>query len=319
MSSIASWLKRLAAALTFTLPCLAHAAAYPSHKVYIVVPYTAGGGVDATARVMAEALTTYFKQPFIVENRPGPGGTIGASYVAHAAADGYTLLVGGDGSLSLAPFFMKDLPYNAKRDLQPISLLVTIPQILVVKSGKFANFQAFLDQGRHGHVTIAGTQSSGQELAVLMLKERTGANIQFIPYKGTSNEVSDLLGGVVDAAFADPSVTGLLHAGTLKALAVTTPKQSPANPGIPTLEEVGVKDAAYPGFYSLNTASGVSPTVIAILNAGVKHVLADPEVRKRLMAQGLDPHYTTPAEANAFVDNQVARASALLKAAQVTH
>jgi len=309
--SRSKWMSIIAVCIASSM---AHAEPYPQHKVVLVVPYPAGGGVDTTARIVGQYLSQALKQPFVVENRPGPGGTIGAAYVAHSKPDGYTLLVGGDGPLTLAPYFIPGMPYKPAKDLTGISLLVTIPQILVVKAkGKFKDFHSFLESAKKNSLTIAGTKSSGQELAFLMLKKNAQLPaLRFIPYKGTANSVTGLLSDSVDAAFVDPSAMGLVHSGKLKALALTTPARSQANPGIPTLIEEGIPNAAFPGFYALSTPMGTSPEVIQILNQAVRRALAQDTVRKKLMQQGLDPTPTSPTQANAFVANQVKHAGELL-------
>lgn len=304
---------RLLAVVACVLPFAGHAKdTFPSHKMVLVVPYSPGGGVDTIARALAKSLSETFHQPVIVENRPGSGGTIGAAYVAHSPADGYTLLVAGTSPVTIAPFFMKTMPFDTK-DIKLVSTLVSIPQILVVKAnGPLTTFPAFESVGKSKPITVAGTQASGQQLAILLLAKRANLNIQFVPYKGTSDAVTAVLSGVVDAAYVDPSVDGLLKAGTLKALAVSTLERSPSNPQIPTLAEVGVKNAAFPGFYGVLASSHTKPDIMAKLNAAIQAAMADPIMQKYLISQGLDPDHSTPAQAQALIDSQTPLSRELL-------
>ncbi|GAA4322836.1 tripartite tricarboxylate transporter substrate binding protein [Pigmentiphaga soli] len=306
-------IKSIAIAMTLMACAWANAETYPQRTVTLVVPYSPGGGVDATARILAKYLGDDLKQSFIVENRPGPGGSIGAAYVARSRPDGYTLLVGGTGPLSLAPHVIPGLPYNPQKDLRSISLLVTIPQILVVKAGgRFADFKSFEEYARSHDVPVGGTTSSGQELSVLMLRKAGDLKLTFIPYKGTNNAITDVMGGTIDAAFVDPVAMGLVRSGKLKALAVSTPQRSQANAEVPTMIEQGLPGASFQSFYALSAPAGTPDAVIQTLNRALKKALSQDEVRKSMLEQGLDPAYTSPAEADDFIARHTRNSGELL-------
>lgn len=308
-----TWLKRFSASLLLTAAFTA-AAAYPDKAITWVVPYPAGGGVDATARLVGKFVSEELGQPIVVENKPGPGGTIGAAYVARAKPDGYTFLVGGSGPLAIAPFVIKGMQYDPQKDLQSLSLLVTIPQILVVKAdSRFKDFATLLQQAREQRLSIGyGGNGTGQHLSALLLKNVSGADFKLVPYKGTSNVVNDLLGGTIDAAFVDPSGMGLVKSGDLRAFAVTTPARVNAYPQIPTLQEQGLKGAVLQSFYALSAPAGLPAEIAAKVGDAARKALAQPEVRQTFLQQGMEPAPTSAQEAEKFIGEQRERSGQLL-------
>lgn len=294
---------------------LASVAAYPERAITWVVPFPAGGGVDVTARTVGKFLSDELQQPIVIENRPGPGGTIGAAYVAKAPADGYTLLAGASGPLMIAPFVIKGIQYDPQKDFKAISMFVAIPQILVVKNeGKYKNFADYVKATETKPLTIGyGSNGTTQHLSALALTQKGHLNLKLVPYKGTSNVINDLLGGTIDSAIVDPSARGLIDSGELLALAVTTPTRSSFNPAIPTLNELGVHDASITTYYALAAPVNVDSHIIDITSNALKKVLAKPEVIEALRSQGLDVRFTTPDETTTLINNDIRYFGQLLK------
>lgn len=308
----------LFAALAACFACsVAQADAWPSKTITIVVPYAAGGGVDFVARLVGTELSKRLGQAVVIENRPGAGGTIGAAYVAHSDADGYTLLVGGTGPLSVAPAIYKHLSYSPLKDLVPVSLLVLIPQILVANP-KFPAHSVSdviaLAKAKPGTIRIAsGGIGTGQDLAATLLMRTALVKMISVPYKGTSLAVNDLLGGHVDMMFADPSIVPMVRAGQLLALGVTTPKRSTAMPNVPTVAESGkLPTYGFTSFYALSAPAATPGPVVKRLNDAIAAVLADPVISKKLIDEGMEPDYTSTDAARAFITEHSKSAISLI-------
>lgn len=298
-----------------SFPVVGRAASFPDKPITIVVPYPPGGGVDFVGRILATGLSERLGQSVIVENRAGAGGTIGAAYVAHAAADGYTLLVGGTGPLSVGPLLFKNLPYSPAKDLAPVSLVVLIPQILVVRpSLPVKNVAELLDMARAkpGSLTMgSGGIGTGQHLAGAMLNLQAHVNIQHIPYKGTSLALNDLMGGHIDMMFADPSAVALIKSGQLRALGVTTPQRSASMPDVPSIGET-VPGYAMQSFYALTAPAGTPAAVVDKLNSALASVLAEKDVQQKFAAEGMVSSPTTPQAARNYIAEHTAHAAQLL-------
>ncbi|OZI38454.1 hypothetical protein CAL29_09130 [Bordetella genomosp. 10] len=297
------------------------AAPFPDKTITIVVPYPPGGGVDFVGRVLATGLSARLGQPVIVENRAGAGGTIGAAYVAHAAPDGYTLLVGGTGPLSVGPLLFKNLSYAPLKDLAPVSLVVLIPQILVVRPSlpvKDVAGLIALARAKPGTLTMgSGGTGTGQHLAGAMLNSQAHVDIQHIPYKGTSLAINDLLGGHIDMMFADPSAVPMIKSGQLRALGLTTPQRSPIMPDVPAIGET-VPGYAMQSFYALTAPAGTPAAVMDKLNGALAAVLAEPDVRQKFAAEGMTASPTTPQAARDYIADHTAHAAQLLGMASST-
>lgn len=298
-----------------SIPVAGRAASFPDKPITIVVPYPPGGGVDFVGRILATGLSERLGQSVIVENRAGAGGTIGAAYVAHSAADGYTLLVGGTGPLSVGPLLFKSLPYSPAKDLAPVSLVVLIPQILVVRpSLPVKNVAELLDLARAkpGSLTMgSGGIGTGQHLAGAMLNLQAHINIQHIPYKGTSLALNDLMGGHIDMMFADPSVMALIKSGQVRALGLTTPQRSPSMPDVPSIGET-VPGYAMQSFYALTAPAGTPAPVMDKLNSALASVLAEKDVQQKFAAEGMVTSPTTPQAARSYIAEHTAHAAQLL-------
>lgn len=279
----------------------AMAADYPTRTVTIVVPYPAGGGVDAMARVVALKLSEALKQQFVVENRGGGGGTIGTRLVSRAAPDGYTLLLGHTGTISINPSMYVNLGMNPQKDFAPIGLVASMPVVLLANPAfpakTVADFIA-LAKKDPGKLNI-GTSAvgTGGYMAAELFKSMAGIDAAIIPYKGTAPVINDLIGGHVAIAFGVlPPALGNLAAGNLRAMAVASEKRFSLLPDTPTFQETGL-----PGFtavlhYGLLAPAGTPPDIIDKLGAELRKLAADEEVKKRIHLEGGDPMTSTPAE-----------------------
>ena len=285
-------------------PLLAHAA-YPEKSIRLVVPWPAGGGSDATARIVARHLQDRLKQQVVVDNKPGAAGNIGTEIVARAAPDGYTLLL-SSGPFSVNPSLFKTLPFDTVRDFAPISQIASSPSVIVVLTSSpvrsLADFQALAKD-----VASPGN-GSAQHLAMELLRKRASLSLTHVPYKGGAPALNDLLGGQVPVMISGyPEVSGHLKAGKLRALVVTTPTRLALLPDVPTLMELNLADSGTAGWTGLHAPAGTPADVINRINAEVTAILAQADVREQLGNLGLQIHRTTPTEFAAFVTEQIAR------------
>jgi tripartite-type tricarboxylate transporter receptor subunit TctC len=277
------------------------AADYPVRPITIIVPYPPGGGVDAMARVVAQKLSDAFKQPVNVENRGGGGGTTGYRAVARAATDGYTLLLGHTGSVSINPSLYVNLGMNPGKDFEAVGLIASMPVALLVN----ANFPAktlpdiiALAKKDPGKLNL-GTSAvgTGGYMCAEQFKLEAGVDVAIIPYKGTAPVMNDLLGGHVPMAFGVlPPALGNLEAGRLRAIAVTSKKRFSLLPDVPTMDESGL-----PGFeavlrYGLLAPAGTPKDVVEKLSAELRKLADDKDVQQRIHAEGGDPLTSTSDE-----------------------
>jgi len=317
----------LAAALALGLPALLPSnaqaqAAYPNKPVTFIVPFAPGGGTDISARTVAAKLTTLWSKSggstVLVENRGGAAGIIGADAVAKARPDGYTLLIGNIGTQSINPTLYPKLPYNPDTAFAPVSLICELPFVLMA-SPKFApktvkELVAFA-KANPDKVTFASSGSGGSpHLTAEIFQLATGTQLLHVPYKGGGPAMTDLMAGHVDLLFASVlESSGNIKSGKLKGLAVTHAKRSPALPDVPTLAEAGVKNAESGSWIALLAPAGTPAAIVDKLAADVKAVVADPEVREKLIAQGAVPQSSTPAELQALIDADRARYGRIIR------
>jgi len=313
-------MKLLAFALASTT-LVAIAQTYPFKPVRIVVPFPAGGGVDLTARTVGQKLSDYLGQQVVIDNRAGAAGTIGAENVAKSPPDGYSLLVAGPGSVAVAPLLFPKLGYNPLKDLAPITMLVTMPYIIVMHPSipaKNAKELIALAKANPGKLNMAsGGAGTGQHLAGELFNVMAGIKMVHIPYKGTAPAIADIMGGHADLTFSDPSVLPQLQSGRLKAIGVSGTKRYPPLPDVPTVAESGL-----PGFDALNWYPMMAPTgtprdIIMRLNSDAIKALAAPDVKEKLMAQGLIPTPMTPEQLGQFIREDYERWAKVIKAANV--
>ena len=300
------------------LSMVANSQSYPAKTIRIVVPFPAGGGVDATARIVGQKLAEQIGQPVIVDNRAGAAGTIGADLVAKSAPDGYTLLVAGPGAISVATLVFSKLPYVPARDLAPVTMLVTMPYIVVTHPSVPAKTAAeliALAKANPGKLNMAsGGAGTGQHLAGELFKLMARINMVHISYKGTAPAVADLMGGHADLAFLDPTVLPQISAGKLKALGVSGTKRYEPLASAPVIAESGLPGYDAINWYPLMAPSGVPGALIARLNLEAVKALTDARVRERLISQGLIPAPSTPEQLGTFIREDTKRWEPVIKA-----
>ncbi|HTK00467.1 MAG TPA: tripartite tricarboxylate transporter substrate binding protein [Bordetella sp.] len=313
----AAW---LAAALLF--PLAASAQTYPDKPIHLIVPFPPGGVADIIARPIAEKLTTALGQSVIVENRGGATGTIGASYVARSAPDGYTLLLGTTNEIAMSPTLYSTLPYDPNKDFAPVAIVAQFPNVLVVgptvKADKLADLTAQA-KAKPKNLTFASSgQGSTNHLTAELYQNEAGVQITHIPYKGGGPALVDLTGGHVDAMFATlPSAVTLIKAGKLHALAVTGESRSAALPDVPTAKESGLPGVVVTTWNGVIAPAGTPPAIIDKLTQALKQAVADPGIQQKLAAVGAEPMYTPPQEFAGIIRDDYARWSALIKKAGI--
>ncbi|MFJ5383028.1 Bug family tripartite tricarboxylate transporter substrate binding protein [Cupriavidus sp. CER94] len=300
---------------------LAHAAwPDPSKPIRVVVGFPPGGGADALARAIAPALSDQLKANVIIDNRPGAGGLIATDMVAKAAPDGYTLYIATPGSFTIWPNLRK-LAYDPQKDFAPVSVLVTMPNVLVTGADTpYKDVQGLLAavkraDGKFSYAS-GGNGTIGQ-IAAEQFKMLAGVQMQHVPYKGTTPALTDVMGGVVPITFSDPSAKPLIASGKLRVLAVTTAKRSPQFPGVPTVAEAGVPGYEVTNWYGLVAPAGTPPDVITQLNKALVKVMADPEIRHRLAISGMDATSDTPQQFAKLLDSERAKWGDLIRKAGI--
>ena len=309
------------AAAVFLCPALA-LAQYPQRPVKIVVPSTAGDGSDVLARTLAKAMGESMGQQFVIENKPGAGGSIGADSVAKAAADGYTLFLGNGSSHGVTPGLYARLPYDSINDFAPIALISTAANVLVVGGGvpvaSYADF-AKLAREQPGRVTIASAgNGSLSHLSVELLRSMARLDLLHVPYKGAAPGIADVAGGQVQAMIINiPSVMPLIKAGKLKALAATSAKRPASLPEVPTLAESGVAGYETLAWFGLLAPAKTAPDVTTTLHREVQKALARPEVRETLARLGSEPSGIGPADFLTFIKSEIAKYGKVIKDAGI--
>ena len=293
---------------------------YPSKPIRIVVGYAAGGGNDIIVRVMQPEMSKGLGQPVIVENKPGAQSIIAAETVAKAAPDGYTILMGPSGPMTINPATYSKLPYDAQRDFAPISLICQFPLIvavnaaLPVRSVKELVAYAKANPGKANYSSSAGIFQVTTEL----FKQKTGTGFVMIPYKSSGESVQALLTGDAMVTFVDPPpVTAPLKAGTVRGLAITSATRHPSWPHLPTMAQAGVPDMEVPVWTAFFAPAKTPSAIVARLQKEVARVVHTAEVKERFAQMGLDPVGGTPDELAKIVARDLEKYTAVAKAANI--
>jgi tripartite-type tricarboxylate transporter receptor subunit TctC len=301
-------------------------AAWPARPVRIVVPFAAAGTTDILARALAPELQRAFGQPFVVDNKPGAGGNTGSAEVAKAAPDGYTLLMGTVGTHAINPSLYEKMPYDAKRDFVPITLMAGVPNVLVVNPAMAQrygiNSVADLTRVARANPGRLNVASSGNgtsiHLSAELYKSLTGTFMVHFPYRGSGPALIDLMAGNVDLMFDNlPSSMPHIRSGRLKALAVTSAARSSALPDVPTVAEAGgpaLKDFEASSWFGLLAPAGTPAEIVSRIQQETAKALATPAMRERLQAQGAIPSGNTPAEFARLIDEETKKWARVVKA-----
>jgi tripartite-type tricarboxylate transporter receptor subunit TctC len=298
------------------------AQSWPNKPIRVLVPFVPGGNVDITARTVAPALGEVLGQPVIVENRPGAAGLVGAQALLASPADGYTLMMGSNSSLAVAPSLYANWPYDPQKGIAPITNLAITPFVLAVKNGLPAKtLDEFLKLAREkpGQLTMAsGGNGSSNQLVGELFQMMTGVKFSHVPYKGTGAALVDLAGGQVDMLFDQASSTvGNVRGGKIRAIAVASGARQSALPETPTFAEAGLRDFEIDNFTGLVGPAGMPAEAVAKVHAAAVKALATSVVRERFASLGVQPVGSTPEQFTATIREDLARWSKVIKAAGI--
>jgi tripartite-type tricarboxylate transporter receptor subunit TctC len=295
--------------------------AWPSRQVTLVVPFSAGGSADLIARLVAQHLQAKFGAPFVVENKGGAGGSLGAGYAAKAAPDGYTLFVGTVSTNAINPFLYGNLPFNVERDFQPISRIVQLPNLMFVRSSlPVKNVPELIEylkanEGKVSHGSSGHGTSS--HLSAVLFQIASGTKMIHVPFRSTTEELNSMMGGHIDVAI-DSMTTAWPHAqsGTVRAIGVTTPQRSPAAPDVPAIGET-LKGYEATGWQGLFAPAGTPRPIVDKIAVEVKRIFDTPDVAESLRKLGGEPSPTTPDEFAEFTRSERAKWQQVVKASGV--
>jgi tripartite-type tricarboxylate transporter receptor subunit TctC len=304
-----TFLLRLALLGSLWLGCgmpAAFAQNYPNKTIRFIMPYPVGGSIDIAGRMVMQKLAENLGQQVVVDNRTGAGGIVGTEMAAHSAADGYTLVMGGNGTLALSPHLQRNLPYDPVRDFAPVTQLVIIPYVLVVnpafKPNSIAELIA-LARSRPGEINYAsGGNGSAPHLAAELFKRMADVRLLHVPYKGSTPGINDVISGQVQLTFTGiPSVLSQIKSGRLRPLAVTSAKRAAALPNVPTIGESGVPGYEVSPWFGVLVPARTPPALVTRLNSEIVKVLQSPAIRERFAAEGVEPVGNTPAQFAAYI------------------
>ncbi|MCR6475432.1 tripartite tricarboxylate transporter substrate binding protein [Variovorax sp. ZS18.2.2] len=313
---------RTAAATLLLAAGTASAADWPTKPITLVVPFVAGGTTDIVARTVGQKLSESLKQPVIIDNRGGAGGTVGATIAAKAPADGYTLFLATIAH-SIAPGLYKRLAYDFQRDFDPVALVASTPNVLIVNdkvpAKTVAELVAYI-KANPGKVNFGSAgNGSTEHISGELFRSMTKTDIVHVPYKGGAPMMVDLMGGQIQMAIeTSPSASPHIHAGKVHALAVTTKTRSPAYPGVPTLDEAGLKGYDMTTWFALMAPHGTPPEIVQRLNTELARAVQQSDVVKRFEEQGVTAGNMKPAELATFIGTETTKWVKVAKEAGAT-
>ena len=319
------WLAVIAAALTGLLcnsPAMAQAG-YPNKPIRMIVPLAAGSAVDNAARILTQKMGQNMGQSIVIENQPGAAGLIGAERVAKAAPDGYTLGGFNDSIMTMLPNLQTKMPWDILRDFEAVSLVATVEWGLVVGADAPQRSAADLIAAARkapGQINYgSGGNGSPQHIAMALFASQAGVSMTHVPYKGATQAAMGVAGNEVQAAFQGiATVNSLVRAGKLRLIGVTTPRRMPQFADVPTVSESGLAGFEFNSWFAVMAPAGTPKAIVQTLHAEIVKALADPEVREKLIAQGLTPRGTSPDELAQAMRAQITRYGALIKQAGIT-
>jgi tripartite-type tricarboxylate transporter receptor subunit TctC len=316
--------KKILTALAIGLAAMTTSAqSWPDKAVTFVVPFPPGGSTDQVARAMTPRLTDKFKQSFLVDNKAGATGTIGATFVKRAAPDGYTFLVTSLGPLVIVPHLIKGLQYDPLKDFDTITVAVASPNILVVPANSphksVADIIAY-EKANPGKMTFASAgNGSSDHLTAELFWQQTGTTGIHVPYKGGAPAHTDLMGGQVDASFQNVnSVAQYIKGGKMRALAITSPKRSAIFPDVPTLAEVGVKGVEVTSWQAIVAPKGLPAAVREKAHDAFVEALNDPKVKEQFTSIGFEMVTNTPAQFAEFQQKEYARWKKVIEVGKIS-
>lgn len=314
-------LKPLLIALAVLCPAVAQAQDFPNRNIRLIVPFPPGGPNDIIARVVGKRMEEILKQTIVVDNRSGQGGVLGTDLVAKAAPDGYTVGIASAGALAISPS-MEKVAYDTLKDLQPVTLVAKVPEMLVVATSVPASNMkelVALAKAQPGKLNFASSgPGSMPHLAGELFKLTAKIDMTHVPYKGAAPAVNDLLGQQVQMVFLDlPVLLPQINAGKLRPIAVGAPERVPSAPDVPTTAEVGMPDLLTENWYGMVAPAHTSPKIVAILNKAAVEAIKDSEVKEKLASQGAILVGDTPEQFAAYIDSETKKWAMVIKEAGV--
>jgi tripartite-type tricarboxylate transporter receptor subunit TctC len=302
-------------------PGLAAAQDFPNKPIRLIVPFPAGGPNDIIARVVGQRMTELIKQPVLIDNRGGQAGVLGTDAVAKANPDGYTIGIVSASALAISPT-MEKVAYDVARDFAPVTLVATVPEMLVVTSNVPAHNMAelvALAKAKPGKLNYASAGVGGlPHLAGELFKLTAKLDIVHVPYRGAAPAINDLLGQQVQMTFLDlPVLLPHIKAGTLRPIALGAPQRAPTAPDVPTTAEVGMPDLLIENWYGMIAPAKTPENIVAALNRIANEAMADPSVKQRLADQGLTLAGDTPEHFRGFIDAETKKWAKVIKDAGV--
>ncbi|HEX2547416.1 MAG TPA: tripartite tricarboxylate transporter substrate binding protein [Ramlibacter sp.] len=317
------FLSTLAATAAIATPSLHAQGQYPDQPVKWIVPYPAGGGTDNLARALADSMRVGLGQPIVIDNRPGAATNIGAELVARSRPDGYTIMSADNALMFLNEHLFRKLPFSPENDFSYIGGIGRFPLLLVVHPSfpaqNFNDFLAYIraNPGKTSYASVG--LGSPHHLAMELFKNRTRSFITHIPYRGAAPAMQDVMGGQVPIMFLDlASGLSAIQSGKVRPLAIGSPKRSPVTPDVPTLVELGIKDAEVFAIQGVLGPAGMAPAVVARLNQELNKALADQAVLNRFSGFGFEPLRMSPEQFKALVRGEARRWGPVIRAANVT-
>lgn len=300
----------------------AHSADFPERQITLVIPFAAGGSTDVVGRIIAQKMSENLGQQVVVQNVAGAGGNLGADNVARADPDGYTILMGTVATHALNPLILKSTPYDAVTDFAPVSLLVVVPNVLVVNpelpAKNVEELLALLKAEPEKYAYASSGNGTPLHLSGELFNKMAGVSMQHIPYKGAGPALNDVIGNQVPIMFDNlPSSSGHIKTGTLRALAVTTAERAPSFPDIPTIAESGIPGYETYTWNALFAPAGTPEPVIERLNASANAALKDPTVMERMKEFSATIVGSTPAELGDHVKAEIAKWTPIVTDAKI--
>jgi tripartite-type tricarboxylate transporter receptor subunit TctC len=309
--------KLLTGLSTLLLPALAAAGDFPDRQIRLIVPFPAGGPNDIIARVVGQRMSELIKQPVVIDNRGGQGGVLGTDAVAKAKPDGYTVAISSAGALAISPS-MEKVAYDTLKDLQPVTLVATVPEMLVVATNVPArdmNELIALAKAQPGKLNFASTGAGSlTHLAGELFKLTAKIDIVHVPYRGAAPAVTDLLGQQVQMAFLDlPALLPQIRVGTLRGIAIGARERAPTAMEVPTTAEVGMPDLLIENWYGMVAPAGTPTDIVANLNRIATEAMRDPAVKEKLSSQGAILIGDTPEHFRSFIETEIKKWAKVIK------